>query len=101
MKKKLMINMGRWGLGTYPERRHLRTCGICPSAYKAYLPLAKKRRTLRCLVTTNRRDPDSTLHRLDTMGSLHIKIGQQKSSVNAPLRREELKSQCGKCPRAA
>ena len=74
MKKKLMINMGRWGLGTYPERRHLRTCGICPSAFcrqTAYLPLAKKRRTLRCLVTTNRRDPDSTLHRLDTMGSAH------------------------------
>ena len=43
MKKKLMINMGRWGLGTYPERRHLRTCGICPSAFcrqTAYLPLA-------------------------------------------------------------
>lgn len=70
MKKKLMINIGRWGLGTYPERRHLRTAesALLP---KAYLPLAKKRRTFRCLVTTNRRDPDSTLHRLDTMGSAH------------------------------
>lgn len=34
MKKKLMINMGRWGLGTYPERRHLRTAesALQPSA---------------------------------------------------------------------
>jgi hypothetical protein len=80
MKKKLMINMGRWGLGTYPERRHLRTAesALQPSnsllpTYTAYLylPLAKKRRTLRCLVTMNRRDLDSTLHRLDTMGSAH------------------------------
>ena len=65
-----MINMGRWGLGTYAERRHLRTA---ESARPLTASREERRRTLRCLVTMNfsRRVPDSTLHRLDTMGLPH------------------------------
>ena len=67
-----MINMGRWGLGTYAERRHLRTA---ESARPLTASREERRRTLRCLVTSDyessRRVPDSTLHRLDTMGLPH------------------------------
>jgi hypothetical protein len=38
MKKKLMINMGRWGLGTYPERRHLRTAESALQPSNSLLP---------------------------------------------------------------
>ena len=64
-----MINMGRWGLGTYAERRHLRTA-------ESARPLTASREEAPHLALSrdyesSRRVPDSTLHRLDTMGLPH------------------------------
>jgi hypothetical protein len=63
--------MGPRDLSGKEASAHLRNLPFSLLPTNSDLPLAKMRRTLRCLVTTNRRDPDSTLHRLDTMGSPH------------------------------
>jgi hypothetical protein len=73
MKKKLMINMGRWGLGTYPERKHLRTA---ESARFALGVSASREEAPQLALSRDYESGDLdptllTLHRLDTMGSAH------------------------------